>query len=138
MNVTKIPFNEFIGLEYSDNPAYLMTLQERPEYRNHLGTVHASVMFALAEPTSGLFLSSELPGISNVVPVVRKVEVKYRKPANGQLYSRASFEGTDALLVKEQLLSKGRALVSVSVTISDANGNDVMLSVFEWYLATIV
>ena len=72
MDVIKIPFNEFIGLQLSDRHGFLLMLGERPEYLNHLGTVHASVMFALAEPTSGLFLSKELPGIDNVVPVVRK------------------------------------------------------------------
>ena len=55
MDITKIPFNQFIGLKISDKSGYLLMLDNRPEYRNHLDTVHASAMFALAEATSGYF-----------------------------------------------------------------------------------
>ena len=59
MDVTKLPFNEFIGLKFSEKSEYLLMLENRNEYRNHLNTVHASALFALAEATSGYFLLNE-------------------------------------------------------------------------------
>ena len=32
MDVTKLPFNEFIGLKYSDNPRFLLMLDNRSDY----------------------------------------------------------------------------------------------------------
>ena len=49
MDVTKIPFNALIGLAHSDEPKYLLMLPVDEKYTNHLGTVHAGALFALAE-----------------------------------------------------------------------------------------
>lgn len=38
MNVTKLPFNDFIGLEFSDNPHYILMLNDKSKYHNHLDT----------------------------------------------------------------------------------------------------
>jgi len=59
IDVTKLPFNYFIGLKISNKSGYLLMLDNRAEYRNHLDTVHASALFALAEATSGHFLLNE-------------------------------------------------------------------------------
>lgn len=83
MDVTKLPFNEFIGLKLSDEPNYLLMLDDRAEYLNHLNTVHAGALFTLAEATSGHYLLGQFNELPDIVPVVRKVEIKYRKPAIG-------------------------------------------------------
>ena len=133
MDVTKIPFNEFIGLAVSAKPGFLMELSGKPEYSNHLGTVHASAMFALAEATSGFLLADEFKFLDGIVPVVRKVETRYRKPASGNIYSNA-----ELLKPKEETLTeltdKGRTILNVAVSLFDSNDNKVMESVFEWFV----
>ena len=44
MDITKIPFNQFVGLKMSVKNEYLLMFDNRPEYRNHLDTLHASVV----------------------------------------------------------------------------------------------
>jgi acyl-coenzyme A thioesterase PaaI-like protein len=135
MDVTKLPFNEFIGLKRSDKGDYLLMLDNKPEYANHLDTVHASAQFALAEATSGEFLLSEFAELTDIVPVVRKVETKYRKPAVGKVYSKAKFIETQKDEFIEMLTSRGRALLKVEVSLYDADRVMVMQSVFEWFVS---
>ena len=92
MNILSVPFHQFINIKRSENENYIFTIEERPEYLNHLGTIHACVQLSLAEATSGEFLLNQFIELaSEVIPVVRKTEVKYRKPANGNLFSKATF-----------------------------------------------
>lgn len=137
MDVTKLPFNEFIGLKYSENAEYLLMLDNKPEYRNHLDTVHASAMFSLAEATSGHFLLGQFAELSDIVPVVRKVEVKYRKPSTGKVFSKAKFVDMDKPEILESLNQKNRALINVEVSLFDEGNVLVMQSIFEWFVTKI-
>ena len=69
MNVFELPFNKYIGLEKSSDTDHLLMLSEKEDYLNHLSTVHASALFALAEATSGFFLLNEFREIKNILPV---------------------------------------------------------------------
>jgi acyl-coenzyme A thioesterase PaaI-like protein len=133
MDIFSIPFNQLIGLEISDDPEYLMLLPARPEYANHIQTVHASALFALAEASSGLCLFREFAELENVVPVVRNVEVKYRKPGQGTIRSKASVNA-DKTTILETLQTKHRALISVQVSLFNDDGILVMQATFEWFI----
>jgi len=135
MDITKIPFNQFIGLALSAKSGCLLMLDNRPEYRNHLDTVHASALFALAEATSGYFLLKEFGDLSdNIVPVVRKVETKYKNPASGVVFSKARFLETERDDALNMLNQKGRAALKVEVSLLDEADAVVMKSVFEWFV----
>jgi len=134
MEVIKIPFNEFIGLELSENPEYLLCLDDKKQYLNHLKTVHASAQFTLAEATSGHFLLQEFAELEKVIPVVRKVEIKYRKPALGEIFSKAKFIGTNKKEILEALHERGRASLKVEVSLYDESDERVMQAVFEWFV----
>jgi hypothetical protein len=135
MNVFELPFNKYIGLEKSSNPDYLLMLNDKKEYLNHLKTVHASALFALAEATSGYFLLNEFQGLDNILPVVRTVETKYKKPAQGVVFSKAGFVEVDKEKVLEELNTRERALIMVRVQLCDSLGNNVMQSDFQWFIA---
>lgn len=134
MDVTRLPFNEFIGLKYADRQDYLLMLDDKTEYLNHLNSVHAGALFTLAEATSGHFLLGQFDKLPDIVPVVRKVAVKYRKPAFGTVYSSAAFLNTGKNEILEALDQKGRALLEVEVCLYDQNGTLVMQAVFEWFV----
>ncbi len=134
MDVTKLPFNEFIGLKLSDEPNYLLMLDDRAEYLNHLNTVHAGALFTLAEATSGHYLLRQFGELPDIVPVVRKVEIKYRKPVIGTVHSNAVFLNTWKSEVLETLAQKGRVLLKVEVSLYDRSGTTVMQAVFEWFV----
>jgi acyl-coenzyme A thioesterase PaaI-like protein len=89
MDVTEIPFNRFIGITKAYLPdAVFLQLCESENLVNHLNTVHASAQFALAEAAAGECLLHTFKDIASgfsLIPVVRAVQVKYRKPASGTL-----------------------------------------------------
>ena len=134
MNVFELPFNKYIGLEKASDSDYLLMLNEKEEYLNHLSTVHASALFALAEATSGFFLLNEFQELKNILPVVRRVETKYKKPALGKVFSKASFVDTDKIKILEELNIKQRILIIVRVLLYDSEKNNVMQSDFEWFI----
>jgi len=134
MEVTKLPFNHFIGLKISNKSGYFLMLDNRTEYLNHLNTVHASALFSLAEASSGHFLLNEFSELTDIVPVVRKVETKYKKPATGAVFSKAKFLETEKNEVLETLRERGRALLKVEVSLFDENEVLIMQSVFEWFV----
>ena len=135
MDVTQLPFNNFIGLKISNKSGYLLMLDNRTEYRNHLDTIHASAQYALAEATSGHFLLNEFSELTGIVPVVRKAETKYKKPTAGNVFSKAKFLETDRNKALEEFSQKGRILLKVEVSLFDENEMLIMQSVFEWFVA---
>jgi len=137
MDVLQLPFNNFIGLKKSNKSKFLLMLEDRPEYRNHLNTVHASALFALAEASSGLFLLGEFSELTDIVPVVRKVESKYRKPATGSVFSKAKFQELEKNEILNMLNQKGRVLLAVEVSLFDEGDVQIMQSIFEWFIAKI-
>ena len=64
---------------------FLVSLPDGPQYTNHLGTVHASALLAAAEAGSGAFLVRQFGEASGYLPVVRRLEAKFRKPPGGAL-----------------------------------------------------
>jgi hypothetical protein len=72
--------------------------------------------------------------LTDIIPVVRNVEIKYRKPAVGKVFSKAKFQNTGKDEVLEFLNQGGRALLKLEVSLFDDENNSVMQSVFEWFL----
>jgi acyl-coenzyme A thioesterase PaaI-like protein len=136
MNVTAIPFNELVGLAEADDGRYLLMLPAGEKYANHLGTVHASALFALAEATSGMAMLGGLGGRDDLGAVVRKVETKYRNPARGAVYSTAALAEDPAALTAE-IDARGRGFAHVAVDLVDADAKPVAQFTFEWFITVI-
>ncbi len=137
MKVIEIPFNKFLGLQKADTTDdYILKLEERKEYLNHLGTIHASALFALAEATSGEYLLNQFKDHElNIIPVVRKVEIKYSKLGNGTVYSKADFLATNVNEIIDVLSINKRVIIKVRVDIYSENLNKLLTSVFDWFIA---
>ena len=136
MDISKLPFNQLIGLELADpESGFLVSLPDKSQYANHLGTIHGSALLAVAEAGSGEFLVRQLGDIKGVIPVVRKVEAKFRKPATGRVYSRCLVtQGVVASWVDE-LVFRGRLSASIPVELVDAKGIVVMSAIVEWFIS---
>lgn len=137
MKVLEIPFNKYLAIkEATQNNGFIFELEEKPEYLNHLKTIHASALFALSEATSGECLLKHFKSYKlDVVPVVRKVENKYSKPVNGIVRSKAKvlIDNTDAFVA--ELRQKKRAIVQVKVDLYNSDNKIVMSSIFDWFIA---
>src|SRR4051794_16991846 len=88
--VTNLPFNRFVGIQAAGADGGILRLPAGDQYLNHLGTVHASAQLSLAEATSGEFLLRVMGETEGLMPVVRRLEARFRKPAYGAVTSRAS------------------------------------------------
>jgi len=135
MEVTELPYNKFIGIKKSQNNEYLLELDESPDYLNHLGNVHAGAQLSLAEAASGEYLLKLFEdSADNLIPVVRRMESKFKKPANGKIFARAKTSPDAIKLFKEELINKNHSLISVEVIIEDSNQVITMTALVEWYV----
>ena len=134
MQITELPFNSFVGIETAREPSQLLRLPSSERYLNHLGTVHASAQLALAEASSGEFLLRHFGSADGIVPVVRRLEAKFRKPANGSITSSASATPEALAQLDAELASKGRSLISVRVDLHDESGAHTLSATFEWFI----
>jgi acyl-coenzyme A thioesterase PaaI-like protein len=137
-SVTELPFNRFIGIEATSDSPQLLRLPSGERYLNHLGTVHASALLALAEACSGEFLLRHFGSSAGVVPVVRRMEAKFRKPARGGIASSASAAPDALCQVDADLASKGRALISIAVEVHDESGAAALSASVEWFIQRLV
>jgi acyl-coenzyme A thioesterase PaaI-like protein len=135
-SVTELPFNTFVGLQRAESPN-LLRLPAGSQYLNHLGTVHASAQLALAEATSGEFLLRNLGAIEGLVPVVRRIEAKFRKPAKGEVTSKVATPPEVLNELRADLDTKGRGLISVAVDLYDEAGVHTLSASVEWFVTRL-
>jgi acyl-coenzyme A thioesterase PaaI-like protein len=133
-SVTELPFNSFLGIQVATEPSESLRLPSGDQYLNHLGTVHASAQLALAEASSGEFLLRHFRSTEGIVPVVRRLEAKFRKPANGAVTSSATASPTALEQLDAELASKGRALIPVTVELHDESGTHTLSATLEWFI----
>ncbi len=112
----------------------LLELPEGPQYLNHIGTIHAGVLLFLTDAASGEFLMRQLGVQSGFIPVVRQLESKFRKPANGRIIAKASADPAALALVETALTAKGRVLLLVMVELYAEACTHVFSAKVEWHL----
>jgi hypothetical protein len=136
MDVTQLPFNRLDGLESAANESGLLVwLPEGTQYTNHLGTVHASALLAVAEAGSGAFLVRQLGSGVGFVPVVRRLEAKFRKPARGRVFARCPVGVEEVERWSVELAARGRVLAPITVEVVDADGVIVLSAIVEWFIS---
>jgi acyl-coenzyme A thioesterase PaaI-like protein len=133
-SVIELPFNKFLGIHLGSETTHLLQLPSGRQYLNHLGTVHAAVQLALAEASSGEFLLRHFGSADDLFPLVRRVEAKFRKLANGSIASTASAMPEDLARLDAELSSKGRSMISIMVEIYDESGAHTLSATFEWFI----
>lgn len=138
MHITDIPFHAHLGLELASAP-FLLQLQPRDEHRNHLGTIHASVMIALAEAGSGLFLQqqlghavSELGG--QILPVIRRIEAKFHQAGNDLVYCQCLLNHEELAGVLSDLQIRNRAKVVIPMQVVDTTDTLLLSASFDWFI----
>lgn len=135
MDVTQIPFNKFIEVCYSNEDEDVLNLRFNNNMKNHLGTFHASAQFALAEAASGLSLQRSFSHLANsAVPVLRKADIKFKKPAESDIFAKSCIETEAKEKFLQQFEKKGRATLAVTVDVLDSNETITMTGNYEWFV----
>lgn len=137
MDITDVPFSKHIGIKTSDEGEELI-LPFSDHVKNHLGTFHAGAQFSLMETASGDFLQQQFPElVGKVIPVLRKAEAKYKKPATSDLKAVASVAEETRQRFSQQFEQKGRGIISVDVELIDEDGIITTNAVYEWFIQSI-
>jgi len=136
MHVTDLPINQMLGIRLAlAGSEHVLELPAAPLFANHLGSIHVTAQFALAEAASGEFLLEAL-GVRQieVVGILRRAEIKCSRPANGLLRAWARFETIADGQRFDLLWEHARTTVNVRVEIRDAANNLTMRTVHGWFL----
>ena len=137
MRPTDLAFNQSLGMR--DAPAgapHLLELPWSDLLRNHVGTVHAAAQFALAEAASAECLRRTFPELADrVLAVVRRVDLRYRQAATGDLLAFGELAGEKAAEGRAELARRGQALLAVNVELRDAAGATTFVGTFTWYVS---
>ncbi|MFT3883035.1 MAG: DUF4442 domain-containing protein [Gemmatales bacterium] len=138
MNITAIPFHQYLGLEFAE-PPNLLQLKAQPHHANHLGTIHASVLIALAEAGSGQFLMNHLSDGTEkvgetILPVIRRIEAKFHQGGQGTVFARCTLDPASLSTVRSDLQTKHRAKVLVPMQVVDAQGTLLLSVSFGWFI----
>ena len=133
MDVTHLPFNAHLGIERHEGS---LRLPAGERFENHLGTVHAGALMALAEAASGDALVGAIGDLAErVLPVVRRFECKFRRPVVGEVSAHANLPDGAVDLLRQTLEAKGRASVEIDVNVVDSEHATAMSAKVEWFVA---
>ena len=136
MDITKLPFNLFLGVEHSEREGFVLSLPAGDRYTTHLGTVHACALMSLAEATSGEVLFRAIGQIADsIVPVVRRFDCKFRKPASGSIAARAAIPDTARDRLLFDISTKRRGSIEITVDVHDENHLHCLSATVEWFIA---
>jgi len=91
---------------------------------NHVGTIYAGALFALAEFPFGLMFMQRF-GMDNIYPVVGDMSIRFTAPAMTD--TRVTLEISEERWkeIEEQTLSKGKYKIILPLELKDTNGTIV-------------
>lgn len=134
MDITAIPFNQLVGLQREpEGSAFAVSLPASSVYHNHLGIVHAAAQLTLAEAASGEWMIRNYSGLADrFVPVVRRIEAKFRRPAHGRVRGVATLGDEARRQFDRDLGAKRLVSVELAVKVCDESGAEILTATVEW------
>jgi uncharacterized protein (TIGR00369 family) len=131
-----VPFAGHLGLEITSiaEGESTVSLPERPELTNHVGSQHAGALFTVAETASGAaFVGAFAERMGDVTPLARNAEVNYEKIANGPIEATAKL-GVDPAEALATLDSTGKVEFPCEVVLTDRSGTRVATATVHWHV----
>ena len=131
-----VPFAGHLGLEITQvaEGESTVTLPERPELTNHVGSQHAGALFTVAETASGAaFVGAFAERLGEVTPLARNADISYEKIAKGPIEAKAKL-GVPASEALATLDADGKVVFPCQVELSDAAGERVATATIQWHV----
>lgn len=114
--------------EWIETNHSIVSLKNRKPLQNHIGGLHAVVMLMTAESATGALVGLNIP--ANAVPVIKRMEVDYRKRCSGNLKAEAML--TQEQIEQMQTLERGEVDVAVTVTDSESKEPIFVRCIWAW------
>ena len=139
MRATDLAYNRALGIRDAPPDAeHLLELPFAPVIQNHLKTVHAAAQFSFAEAASAECLQRRYGReLGEVFAVVRAVEVKYRKPATGDLLAYGVPDNFTCDHLLEEMKTRGRSKAVILIDLKDRSGTLAFHGQFEWFISCV-
>jgi uncharacterized protein (TIGR00369 family) len=131
-----VPFAGHLGLEITNvsEGEATVTLPERAELTNHVGSQHAGALFTLAETASGAaFVGAFGERMGDVTPLGRKAEISYEKIARGPIEAKAKL-GVPKDEALATLDAEGKVVFPCEIELADASGQRVATATVQWHV----
>ena len=137
METSSIPFSKKLGIQKCTDPARgIHELNDTTELLNSLGSIHASIVFALAEASSQLFLiqNTEDFNSEHYIPNLRGATIKIRSTTSGPIYSVGKYNDRDWKRFHRALIKNNRALIELPIHVMNESGKCIAVAHFEWFV----
>lgn len=130
-----VPFAGFLGIEFGEvtPDSAVLRLADDPAKHNHVGTLHAGALFALAESASGLVMTAAFADkLAEVRPLAASAAVTYHRIARGDVTATARI--TDVAAQRAALDTDGVVRFPVTVELTDESGAVTTTVTVDWHL----
>ncbi len=132
-----LPASKHLGIvvdKMADGSAEVR-LPWKAEIGNHVGSVSAGALFALADSTSGAAMISALgDAMSEVTPLARGGDINFLKMAKGDIVGKASFSPEELKTITAELEADGVSRPVGHVEMVDSNDVVVATAEFRWHI----
>lgn len=121
------PIYDFLGLSVleAENGVFRATIPNSKEAGNHIGIMHAGVLFSLGEFLGGLITARYLDNPRKFQPVVRDLKIDFKAPAMTDITATAYFSAEQGLEMNAKLEETGRYDFQQKAVLTDTNGTVV-------------
>ena len=109
----------------AENGVFKATIPNSKEAGNHIGIMHAGVLFSLGEFLGGLITARYLDNPRKFQPVVRDLKIDFKAPAMTDITATAYFSAEQALEMNAKLEETGRYDFQQKAVLTDTNGTVV-------------
>ena len=131
-----VPYNVHLGLEVAEvAPGRgVVTLPDKAEIRNHVGSQHAGALFSAGEAASGAaFVGAFAERLGDLTPLAEGAEIAYRKLARGVITATGQLD-TDPDELLAALDEDGVVRFAVGVELTNAVGDVVAEMTVRWHV----
>jgi acyl-coenzyme A thioesterase PaaI-like protein len=100
---------------------------------NHIGMMYAGSLFVIGEITGGVIHGASFD-VTKFVPIVKEVNIRYRRPAFTDVTLEVSMTEEEADRIQAETLKNGKADFPMELEIKDASGEVVSIVKGIWQL----
>ncbi|MDQ6997379.1 MAG: YiiD C-terminal domain-containing protein [Mariprofundus sp.] len=135
MQITELPFNQHIDLQIdATGDGDEVFLKQQSCLLNHVGSLHASVIHALAEGASGHYLIQNLlPLFPHSTVLVRKASIQYKRPAMQECRAKAIVDPASLQNCIDTLQRRSRTIFNIPVHVL-CEENIIATAEIDWWL----